>query len=216
MATDRLVPDWRDWLIKLGLAAAANILFAALMIEGSAALERSEAVRPGGVSETFAMWVGVLHISFGLTAAAIRASAFFLRNSEDAEDIRREGRALLLGAGALIAAGSSLILLSLAGPGRLIPPAAGLAGGLLLSGFASILVAVRLSGMDELNRGMARESGYFAFTAFTWIGGIWAMLAHLGFVLAPEPLGWLALLGAVSFVAGLVATARRGGFDAAV
>ncbi len=49
----------------------------------------------------------------------LRASAGFLPDADDADELRRQGHALLLGAGALIASGSSLILLSLAGPGHL-------------------------------------------------------------------------------------------------
>lgn len=127
--------------------------------------------------------------------------------------MRREGRALLLGAGALVASGSSLILLSAAGPNGAVSPAGALAGALFLNVLATILAVTRLRGMDELNRAVARESSSLAFTWLSTVGGTWAMLAHLGFVDAPAPLDWLTMLSGFTFVAGLVAFARKGGFD---
>jgi hypothetical protein len=63
-----------------------------------------------------------------------------------------------------------------------------------------------------LNRSAARESGYLAFTCLTWVGGTWAMLAHVDFVAAPSALDWLTMINGFSFVAGLAAFARKGGF----
>jgi hypothetical protein len=176
-------------------------------------LGRTEEVQAGGISEGLAMGVGLAMIAFGLTAAALRASARFLDDTEEASDLRREGRALLLGAGALVAAGSSLILLSLAGPERFVPPAGGLAGALLLNALATVLVAVRWRQLDELNRAVARDAGSLALSWLSWVGGTWATVAHLGFVAGAGPLDWVTMFSGFSFVAGLVAMARKGGFD---
>ncbi len=177
------------------------------------ALGKTDPVKAGGASEWFAVVVGLSLISFGVTAAAVRASASFLTDPEDADDLREQGRALLLGAGALIAAGASLILLSLSGPGRLVSPALGLAAVLFLNILATILVKMRWRLLDEMNRAVAHEAGYLAFGWLSTIGGTWATLAHLGYVAGPAPLDWLTMFSGFNFMAGLIALARRGGFE---
>lgn len=199
--------------VKLICVLAANVPFWVLMLWGTAMLGKTGAVRPGGVSERLAVVVGVLQISFGLTAAAMRASAHFLDDKEESEELRRQGRALLLGAAALIAAGSSLILLRYAGPGRLVSPTGGLVFVMLLTLLATVLSNLRLRVLDELDRAVARESGYLAFVWFSMVGGTWAILTHLGFVAAATPLNWLTMIYGFSFVAGIIALAHRGGFD---
>ena len=211
--TDRAGANPHTAQVKLICLVAANAPFWALMLWGTAILGKTGAVKAGGVSEKLAVVVGMLQVSFGLTAAAMRASARFIYDTDESDELRRQGRALLLGAGALVAAGSSLILLSLAGPGRLIPPTGGLVVVMLLSILATVLSAIRLRGLDELDRAVARESGYLAFSSFSMVGGTWAILTHLGFVAAPTPLNWLTMIYGFSFVAGIIALAHRGGFD---
>jgi hypothetical protein len=199
--------------IKIGLILGVNAIIGGLITWWIFALQLGGEYRPGGLSEAAAGFVGMLHISFGVVAAAMRLTARFEPNREFAEDLRREGRPLLLGALALIAAGLSLVLLSLAGPDRPVSPASGAAGALALNALAMIVAAVRLRAMDELNRDMAREAGYLAFYWTSLFGGTWALLAHLELVVGPAPLDWLTLMGGFSFAGGLVALARRGGFD---
>lgn len=202
-------PTW----IKLAFVIGAHLPLAALIVWGSTHLGRA-GIAPGGDPYAgIATLVGLLHISFGLVALALRASARFLGDTEEADDFRREGRALVLGGAALVAAGASMVLLSLSGPESAVSATAGLVGTLLLSAIAMILAGARLRQMDELNRALAKEANHLAFVWFSLVGGTWAILAHLGFVYAPTPLGWLTLIWSFSFVAGLVALARRGGFD---
>jgi hypothetical protein len=211
--TDRAGANPHSAQVKLICVLAANVPFWALMLWGNVALAKTGAVRSGGVAERLAVVVGILHVSFGLTAAAMRASARFLWDKEESDELRRQGRALLLGAAALIAAGSSLILLSIAGPGRLVPPTSGLMIVMFLTILATVLVNIRLRLLDELDRAIARESGYLAFVWFSIVGGTWAILTHLGFVVGPTPLNWLTMIYGFSFVAGIIALAHRGGFD---
>lgn len=199
--------------VKLICVLAANAPFWALMFWGTVTLGKANAVKSGGASELLAVIVGMLHVSFGLTAAAVRASARFIPDTDESDELRRQGRALLLGAAALIAAGSSLILLSIAGPGRLVPPTGGLVLVMLLTIVATVLVAIRLRLLDELDRAVARESGYLAFGWFSFVGSTWAILTHLGFVAAPTPLNWLTMIYGFSLMAGIIALAQRGGFD---
>lgn len=198
--------------IKIAFQLAFHVPFWGLVLFATKVLDKTGQLQPDGTSERLAMLVGLAVIGFGLIAAGFGTCAGYLDDSEDAEDLRRERRALLLGACALVASGSSLIVLTLAGQGRLVPAAAGAIAALLLNVLAAIFVAVRWQRLDELNRGVAREAGYLAFTCLSWVGGTWAILAHLEFVAAPDALGWLTMIHGFSFIAGLVAFARRGGF----
>lgn len=212
MATDEHRADARNTRIKIGFQLAFHAPVWALVVLAVATLGNTEAVQAGDNSENWARLVGFAVIGFGLIAAGLGACARFLDESEEAEDLRRERPALLLGAAALVSAGSSLILLSLAGPGRLVNAGTALAVVLALNLLATVLVAVRWRRLDELNRRVARDAGHLAFSWLSWVGGTWATLAHLQFVSAPSPLDWSTMLLGFSFVAGLVAFARKGGF----
>jgi hypothetical protein len=204
--------NWRKAWVKTAFIMGTNLIAAVLVGGAAAALNGGDPFHPVGSSAKMATLVGWLHVSFGATAVAVRASARFLDDAEEADDLRREGCALLLGAGALVAAGSSLIMLALAGLGSVLSPLAMLNIVLFLNALAWLLVWVRLRLLDELNRAVARDAGYLAITWLSLIGGTWAMLAHLGFANAPAPLDWLTMINGFSFVAGLVALARKGGF----
>lgn len=211
--TDRAGTNPHSARVKLICVLAANVPFSALVLWGTVSLNKIHTVKSGGVAEMVAAVVGMFHIYFGLTAAAMRASAHFIYDKDESDELRRQGRALLLGAGALVAAGSSLILLSLAGPGRFVPPTFGLVAVMLLTILATVLVAIRLRLLDELNRAVAQESGYLAFGWISMVGGTWAVLTHLGFVAAPTPLNWLTMIYGFGLVAGIIASAHKGGFD---
>jgi hypothetical protein len=212
IANETTGPRRGNLALKIVLILGANALIMGLITWWMFALQAGGAYRPGGYSEAAAAMVGMIHISFGIIAAAMRATARFEPNAEHAEDLRREGNPLLLGAVALIAAGLSLVVLSLAGPDRPIAPMPGAVTAIGLNAFALIVAAVRLRRMDELSREMTRDAGRLAFAWTSLFGGTWAALAHLGFLPAPAPLDWLTLMGGFSFVAGIVALAKRGGF----
>lgn len=201
-----------DW-IRIAFTLGFNLPFWALMLWAKFTVGQSELIQANGTATKFAVAVGIFHVSFGLTAAAQRASARFMRVAEEAEELRRQGRALLLGACALVASGSSMILLGVAGPGRLVPPAAALPAAVALTLTAMLCLTVRRRGLDELERAAERDSGHLAFTWFSLVGGAWATLAHLGFMAAPTPLHWLAMIWAFSFAGGIIAAARKGAFD---
>jgi hypothetical protein len=199
--------------IKAAFQLAFHVPFWGLVLLTITVLKKTDAFLSIGRTGKLAAVVGLAVIGFGLIAAAFGSCAGYLEDSEEAEDMRRERPALLLGAGALVSSGSSLIVLVLAGAGALIPVVAGAIAAIMLSVLAALFVAVRYRRLDELNRGVARDAGYFAFTCLSWVGGTWAILAHLGFVAAPDALGWLTMIHGFSFVAGLVAFARKGGFE---
>jgi hypothetical protein len=213
MVSRKTPAGWRDASVQVALILAANLVVGGAITMAIGALTGANPFHPGGSSAGWAALVGWLQVSFGATALARRASARFVNDAEEADDLRRDGRALLLGGGALIAAGASLIVLSLAGTGHPVPPGAGRVAGLSLFALAAILAALRLRGLDELNRAIAREGNHLAFLWLFWVGGVWAILAHLGFAAAPAALDWLTMLSGFGFVAGLTAAGRRGAFE---
>lgn len=95
---------------------------------------------------------------------------------------------------------------------RFIRAIAGLRA-LLLTVLSASFLAVRHRGLDELNRAIAREGSHLAFLWISCVGDVWAMLAHLGFAVAPAPLDWLMMLAGFGFAGGLTAAARRGAFE---
>jgi hypothetical protein len=213
MTTDHADANSRNVRVKLAFQLAVHVPFWGLVLLGIVVLGETPEVQAGDSSEVWARIVGLAMIAFGLIAAGLGACANYLDDSEEAFDLRRERRALLLGAGALVSSGASLSLLSFAGPGRLVSAAIGLSGALLLNVCATVLAVIRLRRMDELNRAVARDAGYLAFTCFSWVGGTWAMVSHLEFASAPAPLDWLTMFHGFSFIAGLVAAGRKGIFD---
>lgn len=213
MATDGSGRGPRGTRIPLVFMFVVIIMVWALFFGVSHGRHSTGALNPRNAYVFFAEVVGMLQISFGLVAAAVRASAAFQPDPEEAGELRREGGALLLGAGALISSGAALILLSLAGPGRTVPSVIGLWGWLFLSIVAAILVALRWRVLDELNRAAVLNSDHLAFKWLSLIGGAWAGLAYLNFVAAPSALDWLTMLGGAGFVAGLIAAGRMGVFD---
>lgn len=123
--------------------------------------------------------------------------------------MRERGRLFLCSFTWTAALGLLLIVLGLAGPRGLLPPAAALAGALSLIAILTALgLAVwRLS--DELGRTLSHEAGNMAFYLILVLGGGWSMLAHLGFVAAPAALEWLAMITVLLFAASFIAVARR-------
>lgn len=212
MATGDSTADSHNARIKVAFQLVFQVPFWGLVLLGVATLGDTDAARAADASERWALIVGLAEITFGLIAAGFGACAGFLEDSEEAEDLRTQRRALLLGACALVAAGSALILLSLAGPERVVPAAIGVAGALVLTVLATLFVAVRWQRLDELNRSVARDAGHLALICLSWFGGTWAMLAHVGLLASPAALDWLTMIHGFGFVAGLIAFARKGGF----
>ena len=213
MAKDESDSRANNSRIKKAFQLGIHVPFWAIVLLAAAVLGKHGDLTPTA-SEHWAMIVGFAEIGFGLIAAGFGACANYLDESEEGQDLRRERRALLLGAGALVSAGSALILICLTGADRFVSPVAGVTGALLLNLSAAILAAIRLRGMDELNRRVARDASHLALTSLIWFGGTWAVLAHVRFTPAPDALDWLTMLHGFSFIAGLAAAARRGVFEA--
>lgn len=166
-----------------------------------------------GVPEGAAAVVGLVLIVvafFGtLATASVRAGANFVDDEVAADEMRERGRLLVYSFAWIAACGLLLIGLSVAGPGGLLSPVAAVAAALVLIAVLAVLGIATWRLSDELGRTLSRETGNMAFYLILVLGGGWAILAHLGFVAGPAPLGWLTMFVVLMFVASFIALGRR-------
>ena len=196
----------RNFVIQNAVAAIACLF----VIWGFSALARGGGV---GVSEWAAAVTGATLILIAcvgtLAVASAHTSASFVDDEAAREDMRERGRLFLCSFAWTAACGLWLLLLALAGPGGPVSPTAALAGALALIAVLTALgiAAWRLS--DELGRTLSYETGNMAFYMVLVLGGGWAMLAHLGFVIRLAPLDWLNLFVVLLFAASFIVVGRR-------
>ena len=213
MMTDEKTPATPRWVKKLLIPAliGAAVGFGASM----AALQFIDSPAVGGLgkSASIAALVGVLYIVIGLGVAIGTASpnvgARFL-NVEDADELREQKKLLTASGAGMGLWGMALIALALAAPDGPVPQAAALAlgaGGLVIGAALSIPVYRQC---DELMRAVNLEAGAISYALVLVVVGGWAMLAHLGYAAAPQPLDLLTLFYVLVLLASFIATGRRG------
>ena len=165
------------------------------------------------LSAGIALFVAVIYLLFGTFVLGglinPRIGAKVL-NVEDADELA-EQKAMLVNSGlAMVLCGGALAALALAAPvGPLTATAALLlAVGGLLGGMWFGWQAYR--GSDELMLAVNLEGGALSYSfVFAVLGG-WGMLAHLGYVAAPQPLDLLTVCYALVLVASYIVIGRRG------
>ena len=173
----------------------------------------SETVGGLSASATIASLIGVLYAVIGLVIAIGVASpqlgARFL-NVEDADELREQKRMLGFSGAAMLLWGVSLIALALAAPDGPVPAMVALVigGGGLVAGAVLSFAVYRSS--DELMRAINLEAGALGYGLILLIVGIWAMLAHLGYTVAPAPLELLSLFYVLVLAASFIIVGRRG------
>jgi hypothetical protein len=157
--------------------------------------------------------VGLLYLLMGLACGfgliAPKLGSKFL-NVEDADEIREQRRILTGSAICMIALGTALMALPMAGSdGPILPLAA--FGGLLATLTLLIVVSIRdWKYYDEMLLQVSRDAGNLAFCGIGSLILIWASAAWLELVTAPTPLALVAIvLGGFLFAMGL-AMARKG------
>lgn len=165
------------------------------------------------VSNNLAALVGVLYlvIALGTLIGTLtpKAGVRFL-NVEDADELREQKSMLVHSGGAMALFGVALIALALAAPDGPVPQNMALivgAGGLLTGTVLSVLV---YRYCDELMLAVNLEAGAISYGLVFAIVGLWAMLAHLDYVAAPQPLDLLTLFYVLVLVATFIAAGRRG------
>lgn len=200
---------FRNFVIRDVVVIGMMLLFMAAF----GALARAGDLRTMGASEWAAVVTGSVLFLLAILGTFVMASAHTSANLIDdevaADDMRERSRLFLYSFIWTAACGLLLILLGLAGPGRVVSQTVGLAGASLLIGALIVLGVAARPLKDELGHALSRESGHIAFYLVLLFGGGWAALAHLGFVAGPAPLDWLTLSVILLFAAGFIAAGRR-------
>jgi hypothetical protein len=199
----------RNFVIRDAVAVALCML----VVWGFTALSGAGALGGMGASEWGAAVAGaalvILAVLGALATASVQAGADLIDDEMAAEEMRDRGRLLVYSFVWMAACGLLLILLALAGPAGLLPPAAALAGALALVAILAVLGIAVWRLTDELDRTLSYEAGNMAFYLILLLGGGWAMLAHLGFAAGPAPIAWLTLFTLAIFAASFIAVGRR-------
>ena len=213
MMTEDKTPPATPWLRKLVIPA---LIGGVAGFSASFAMMRfidTDAVGGLDGSATIAALVGVLYvvIAVGILIGTANPGlgARFL-NVEDADELREQKQMLLWSGGAMLLWGAALLALALAAPAGPLPQNMALvigAGGLLAGSVLSVLV---YRASDELMLAVNLEAGALSYGLVLLVVGMWALLAHLGFVTGPQPLDLLTLLYVLVLVASFIAIGRRG------
>lgn len=196
-------------LFALGLGGVAGFLGAF----GFMQLADTGTLGDLGASREIAALVGVTYL---VTAIAVlagvvapKAGASFL-NVEDAEELREQKYQLSMSGLGMVTAGAALIVAALAAPDGPIAPSVALlacVGLMIVAVLASIASHKR---QDELMRAIGRETGATAFYLLFFVGGGWAIAAHLDYTAGPAPLDWLTMFWGLTLLAAFVVVAKRG------
>ncbi len=148
----------------------------------------------------------------GLGVLAPKPGAQFL-NVEDADELREQRGQLSRAAVVMLLLGIAVLALALAAvdrsPGLFPSDVAGLIVAISLVGVAILSFAAR-KDQDELMLSVGREALALAMYVVTVTIGIWAALAHLGYIQWITPLGMIGALLLSQLVAIGVVSAQRG------
>ncbi|MCW3846977.1 hypothetical protein OF829_06975 [Sphingomonas sp. LB-2] len=199
----------RNFMIHNVMAITAFLL----AIWGFTRLNGAGALGAMGSSTWAAFVTGVTLIVIAcmgtLALASVHTRADLVEDEAVAEEMHDRGRLFLCSFTWIAACGLLLIVLGLAGPGRLVSPQAALMGAVALIAILAVLGIVSWRLSDELGRTLSYETGNMAFYLIWVLGSGWAILAHLGFVAAPAPLDWLTLFVILLFAASFIVLGRR-------
>lgn len=202
-------PKWRKHVIGLLLGMASGLLGAMAMMW----LIDSGTLNEPSRSQVAAALVGLVYcltaaaVAFGLVSPSLGAR--FL-NVEDAEELREQRRMLAFSAISMIAMGVILFLLAVSGPGGIVEPLVAVSATLSLLCLVTVLSLAQWHLMDELLREVSSAGGNVSYYLVALIGGGWAVLAHLGYVVPPAPLDWITMFAGLALVGTFAAAAKRG------
>ena len=202
----------RKTLIRMGIGAiaGASVTYAVLAMVEKSGFDMDDPARLAalGAGIIFAL-MGVI---VGLGTLAPRSGAHLL-NVEDADELREQRRPLSRGSLVMLLIGGAMIAVSLAavggGAGMLSREAAAIAVVAAIVGVAGLSI-VGKGENDELVQAVGTEAAAAAMYVVLTIFGLWAALAHLGYLAWIEPLGMLAALLVVQLVAAFWVCGLRG------
>jgi len=196
-------------ILSLGLGAIAGF-FGAM---GFMRLIDSGALGEFTTSQEIAGLVGLIYILttlaviVGLISPALGAR--FL-NVEDADELREQRLMLGWSALGMIAMGVALVLAAIGAPGGPIAPSVTLVAVILLVAIGWFAGLRQRRHTDELMTSVTKEATCFAFYLTFLLGGGWALLAHVEYTAAPQPLDWLTMFAGFLLIASFIAAGKRG------
>lgn len=206
-------PKWRKLLIQLG----AGTVFGAFVGYGVGSLVGGFAEARGlgdlPLSVEIAGLVAVIYIMIaGIVLAGASSPALGARilNVEDADEVREMKAQFVTAGTAVLLWGVALLALALAEPAGPVSAPVSLAIGAagLLAGTWFAIRSYRSS--DELMLAMNLEAGAISYGLVLVVLGGWGMLAHLGYLGAPQPLDILTGCYVLVLLASFIAVGRRG------
>lgn len=203
----------RRKLKKMVLALGVGAFIGFLSASAAMRILDTERFAGGGVSVQIASLVGLIYLIIGLIvglgALNPKAGAKVL-NVEDEDELREQRQQLLYSSLAMALAGIALAVVAHAGSAGPINPAIAL-GIYVVCSVISVFVSLRSrKHSDELMRAVGTETSSLSFYLTVLFGGTWALLAHLGYVIAPRPVEWLTMFWAVMLLATFIVIGKRG------
>lgn len=211
--TPRPAFKWRKLLVQLtfGLAAGGLVGYGAGHLVGNYVEVRGLEDLPLSVEIAGLVAVTYIFVSALVLAGSLRPSiGAKILNVEDADEVREMQAQFVTSGLAMLLWGVALLGLALAAPvGPLAPPVALVigAGGLLI-GLWFAFKAYRAA--DELMLAMNLEASAITYMLVLALLGGWGMLAHLGYIAAPQPLDILTGCYVLALAATFIAVGRRG------
>jgi len=202
----------RKTLIRMGIGAiaGASVTYALLAMVEKSGFDMDDPARLSALAAGIVF--ALMGLIVGLGTLAPRSGAYLL-NVEDSDELREQRRPLSRGSLIMLLIGGAMIALALAAvggaAGMLTREAAAIAVGVAFVGVAGLSIAGKGEN-DELFKAVGTEASAGAMYAVLAIFGLWAALAHLGYLAWIEPLGLLAVLLAVQLGAAFWVSARRG------
>lgn len=206
-------PKWRKLLLQLG----GGLVFGALVGYGAGSLAGGFAEARGmeylPLSVGIAGLVAVIYIMIaGIVLAGASSPALGARilNVEDADEVREMKAQFVTAGTAMLLWGAALLALALAEPAGPVaaPVSLAIGAGGLLTGTWFAIRSYR--SYDELMLAMNLEAGAISYGLVLVVLGGWGMLAHLGYLGAPQPLDILTGCYVLVLLASFIAVGRRG------
>lgn len=201
--------NWGALAFKTGTGAVVGALGAAGMMQ----LVDSGMLGTLDRSREIAALVGLLYlitagvVAFGLITPAAGSK---LLNVEDAAEIREMRPMLAWSVLGTVSLAGVLFAAAFAGPAGPIATSVALAAIVALFVLAWYASVRQRAHTDELMRAVSTESTSAAFYISVLFGGGWSLLAHLGFLVGPQPLDWLTMFAGFMLLGAFVVTFRRG------
>ena len=200
-------------LKKTFFALAIGAFIGFLGASATMRILETERFAGGGTSVEIASLVGLFYLIIGLMvglgALNPKAGAKVL-NVEDEDELREQRRQLLYSSLAMVLAGISLAVVAHAGSAGPIDPAIALGIYVVCSVIAVFVSLKSRKYSDELMQAVGTETSSLSFYLVVLFGGTWALLAHLGYLTAPQPLEWLTMFWAVMLLATFIVVGKRG------